>query len=90
MVMTHAERLWRYRIPNASDGYWHFIFYIDFNVVSAQRVVVNWQEISLGSGSFLLGERDINWGTLFHADKRLRRMCEAHALDWNEMDAPRR
>ena len=87
MKRKSAKRYWQYNIPNATDGYWRFHFDVHFDVVSTQRVVVTWHELCLGSGSFVLGERDVNWGTLFRADKRLRKMAEDHAFEWNKMDA---
>ena len=87
MAIRLFGRMWSYDSPNATNGHWHFLFHITFEQASTQRVVVTWRELCLGSGSFVLGERYLSWGTLFRADKRLRRMAEDHAFEWNKIDA---
>jgi len=85
--MDKKQRVWNVALPNATNGHWYFRFFVDFEQVSAQRVVVKWTEQSIGSGTFTLGTFGVCWGCLFEASKRLERMAEDHAYEWNVIDA---
>ena len=84
--MDKATRVWNMVMPNATNGHWYFSFNVEFEQVGAQRVVVTWTEIAIGSGTFNLGHRGVSWGCLFESFKRLERIAEAHVQAWNELD----
>lgn len=85
--MDKKQRIWNLYVPNATNGYWYFIFYVYFEQISTQRVVVRWTETSIGSGSFKLSHYGVCWGCLFEAYQRIERLAEQHAYDWNIIDA---
>ena len=85
--MDKATRTWNIVVPNATGGHWYFTFHVDFEQTSKDRVWVRWTELCIGCGTFRLNHFGVCWGCLFEAYKKLERLAEDHAYDWNLIDA---
>ena len=87
MKMDRVYRTITVTPPNAFGGIWGFRFFLDFEQINTQRVVVRWTEESIGCGDFTLSHYGVCWGCLFEAFQRVERIAEEHAKTWNKMDA---
>ena len=86
MKLDRVQRTVGVTTPDTTGGIWGFRFYLDFEQVSIQRVVVRWTEVSIGSGEFTLSHFGVCWGCLFQAFKIVECIAEDKAHEWNKKD----
>jgi hypothetical protein len=80
-------RQFMHHVPSVDGCDWEFSFTVTITDNDTQRVVVDWSEPSIGSGSFTIKASGITPTVMLQVYRFTEKTAFSHAESWNADDA---